>query len=66
MKEYRKWRAKERQHLIDIAADCSRTDSEAAWRTALEQVLAKIDFCESDAKNIIAVFNFIEEELGKQ
>lgn len=39
MREYEKWRAKERQHLISIGADCSRSDSGGAWIAALKWVL---------------------------
>ena len=36
MKEFEKWRSKERQHLLDIGVDCLRSNPRDAWRTVLE------------------------------
>lgn len=47
MREYEKWRAKERKHLISISTDCSRSDSGAAWRAVLEWMLENIDYSDS-------------------
>ena len=69
MREFDKyWNKEEIELAKEVLGVChpKKVIAGNAWKTALKQVLAKINPYESDAKNIIAVFNFIEEELGEQ
>lgn len=70
MKAYEKWRAKERKHFLSIGADCSRSDSEAAWREALEMVMMHEmhrygnDFMTDKPMNVL--YNFLRRELEEE